>query len=123
MALFLLIFLTWIVSGALSPSLQLSVGWRVLISILIMVPPGFVMGIFLPLGLSYLSRNGKTLVPWAWAVNGAASVAGSLASIVMAMNFGYTRALTLGVLCYALTFPLIRSMGREGEDARKEVDL
>jgi hypothetical protein len=122
-ALFLLIIGIWIVSGALSPSLKLSTGWRVLITVLIMAPPGFVMGIFLPVGLSYLSRNGRSLVPWAWAVNGAASVAGSLGSIVMAMNFGYSRALLLGVLCYALTFPLIRSMGREGEAARKEVDL
>ena len=122
-ALFLLIPFIWILSGALSPSLNLSTGWRVLISVLLMAPPGFVMGIFLPVGLSYLSRNGRSFVPWAWAVNGAASVAGSLGSIVMAMNFGYSRALVLGVLCYALTFPLIRSMGREGEDARKEVDL
>jgi spermidine synthase len=122
-ALFLLIIGIWIVAGALSPSLKLSTGWRVLITALIMAPPGFVMGIFLPVGLSYLSRNGRSLVPWAWAVNGAASVAGSLGSIVIAMNFGYSRALLLGVLCYALTFPLIRSMGREVEDARKEVDL
>lgn len=122
-ALFLLILVVWIVSGALSPSLRLSTGWRVLITMLIMAPPGFVMGIFLPVGLSYLSRNGRSFVPWAWAVNGAASVAGSLGSIVMAMNFGYSRALMLGVLCYALTFPLIRSMGREGEIARKEVNL
>jgi hypothetical protein len=122
-ALFLLIPGIWILSGALSPSLDLSTGWRVLITVLIMAPPGFVMGIFLPVGLSYLSRNGRSFVPWAWAVNGAASVAGSLGSIVVAMNFGYLRALVLGVLCYALTFPLIRSMGREGEAARKEVDL
>ncbi len=122
-ALFLLILIVWIVSGALSPSLRLSSGWRVLITMLIMAPPGFVMGIFLPVGLSFLSRNGRSCVPWAWAVNGAASVAGSLGSIVIAMNFGYSRALMLGVLCYALTFPLIRSMGREGEIARKEVNL
>jgi hypothetical protein len=122
-ALFLLIPFMWIVSGALSPSLKLSTGARVLITALILAPPGFVMGIFLPVGLSFLSRNSRSLVPWAWAVNGAASVAGSLGSIVMAMNFGYLRALLLGVLCYALTFPLIRSMGREGEAARKEVDL
>jgi len=122
-ALFLLIPGIWILSGALSPSLNISTGWRVLITVLIMTPPGFVMGIFLPVGLSYLSRNGRSFVPWAWAVNGAASVAGSLGSIVVAMNFGYLRALVLGVLCYALTFPLIRSMGREGEAARKEVDL
>jgi hypothetical protein len=122
-ALFLLILIAWIVSGALSPSLKLSTGWRVLITMMIMAPPGFVMGIFFPVGMSHLSRNGRSLVPWAWAVNGAASVAGSLGSIVMAMNFGYSRALLLGALCYALTFPLIRSMSREGEAARKEVDL
>jgi len=120
-ALFLLIVAVWIVSGVLSPSIRLATGWRVLIAAFIMVPPGFVMGTFLPVGLSYLSSGRRSLVPWAWAVNGAASVAGSLGSIVMAMNFGYSRALFLGVLCYALTFPLVRSMGREGEDARKEV--
>jgi len=122
-ALFLLVCVAWILSGALSPSLKLSTGWRVLLTMVILAPPGFVMGTFLPVGLSHLSLKSASLVPWGWAVNGAASVAGSLGSIIVAMNFGYSRTLVLGVLCYALTFPLIRSMGREGEDARKEVDL
>lgn len=122
-ALFLLVFLAWIAAGALTPALKIPAGWRVIITLAVLAPPGFVMGVFMPAGLSFLSRKDRSLVPWAWAVNGAASVAGSLASIVTAMNFGYSRTLILGVLCYALTFPLVRSMGREGEDARKEVDL
>jgi hypothetical protein len=61
------------------------------------------------------------MIPWAWAVNGATSVLGSLGSLIVAMNFGYLTALTLGALSYALTVPFLSRMAGKGNDARKEV--
>jgi hypothetical protein len=81
------------------------------------------MGVFLPTGLAWVSERAEKLVPWAWAVNGASSVAGSLGTVILAMNFGYSRVLVAGALCYALTFPLLWTMAKEGKAARKEVDL
>lgn len=123
LASILLSILTWSVCGALSPAMNMGTGWRVLITALLLTPQGFVMGVFLPTGLGWVSERASYLVPWAWAVNGATSVAGSLGTVILAMNFGYSRVLIAGALCYALTFPLLRTMAGSGKAARKEVDL
>ncbi|MDF1535354.1 MAG: hypothetical protein P1S46_02495 [bacterium] len=123
LASILLSIVTWAVCGALSPSLDLGTGWRILVTTVLLSPQGFVMGIFFPTGLVWVSERAGNLVPWAWAVNGATSVAGSLGTVILAMNFGYSRVLVAGALCYALTFPLLRAMAGKGEAARKEVDL
>jgi hypothetical protein len=49
------------------------------------------------------------LLPWAWAVNGAAGVVGSLGSVLIAMNLGYTVTLTVGSCLYLVA--LAASMG------------
>jgi hypothetical protein len=123
LASILLSIITWSACGALSPSLDLGTGWRVFVTAILLTPQGFVMGIFLPTGLAWVSERAENLVPWAWAVNGATSVAGSLGTVILAMNFGYSRVLIAGTLCYALTFPLLRTMVGERKAARKEVDL
>lgn len=120
-ALILLIFFTWFIGGLLSTSLPLSQGGRIGLVFLLLSPTGFIMGWFMPMGLGPLSARDPRLVPWAWAVNGAASVLGSLGSLIVAMNFGYLTALTLGALSYALTVPYLGPMTGEGDDARKEV--
>jgi hypothetical protein len=39
---------------------------------------------------------------WAWAINGATSVLGSIAAIFLSMNFGFTASLLTGLAVYAL---------------------
>jgi len=39
-------------------------------------------------------------IPWAWAVNGAASLIGSVLAIMVAMKVGYMIALLFGALVY-----------------------
>ena len=123
LASILLSIVAWSLCGALSPSLNMGTGWRIALTALLLAPQGFIMGVFLPTGLAWVSENAENLVPWAWAVNGATSVAGSLGTVILAMNFGYSRVLMAGALCYALTFPLLRTMAGKGKAARKEVNL
>jgi hypothetical protein len=40
-------------------------------------------------------------IPWVWAVNGAASVVGSILSALLALTFGFSWVLRLGAFCYA----------------------
>jgi hypothetical protein len=119
-ALILLTVMMWALAGLLTPSLGAGLTFKVALVMLVIAPPGFLMGIFMPTGLGVLDRENKELIPWAWALNGAASVAGSLGSLVVAMNFGYSRALLLGVISYTLTIPLLRQVGEGMVDARKE---
>ncbi len=123
-ALILLFILSWAAAGILKPSLDIPLAARVLLAGMVIAPPGFVMGIFMPVGLTALKESGSFMVPWAWAINGSAAVTGALGSLIIAMNFGYTKAFTAGVVLYLLTVPFLRSVskGTWGMDkgARKE---
>jgi hypothetical protein len=68
-----------------------------------LVIPLFGLGLFLgqlfPLGLRRLS---EIQVPWAWALNGSASVLGSILAVVFAMQVGFAAVLWIAVGFYAL---------------------
>jgi hypothetical protein len=106
-AVILLNLMVWEVASRLSPGLPLPLAGKAALVFVLLAPGGFVMGCFMPLGLAAVGARFPRLVPWAWAVNGAASVMGSLLSLVVAMNFGYSWALALGLLCYLLTLPFL----------------
>jgi hypothetical protein len=62
---------------------------RVLIAVAVQLPIGFVLGMFLPLGIARVARAQPRLVPWAWGVNGLGSVVGSTLAVVLAMTWGF----------------------------------
>jgi hypothetical protein len=70
---------------------------RVAVSIALLVPLGLVLGGFFPLGVRMAERAGASLVPWAWAVNGCATVVGTLLAVMAGMTWSFT-AVTLGAL-------------------------
>lgn len=51
-------------------------------------PLAFAMGLPFPLGLSRLSREAPSLVPWAWGLNGCASVVSAIATLLVAIGIG-----------------------------------
>ncbi|HMF92566.1 MAG TPA: hypothetical protein VKL40_18125, partial [Candidatus Angelobacter sp.] len=65
---------------------------KLLISGAVLVPLGFLMGMPFPTGLRRVDT-----VEWAWALNAAASVLGSVTAMVVAIHFG----LTVTLLCAA----------------------
>ncbi|UCH23359.1 MAG: hypothetical protein JSU83_09215 [Deltaproteobacteria bacterium] len=78
---------------------------RVLTSIIVLVPLGFLMGIPFPLGIRWLKeKNLENHIPWMWGVNGASSVLGSVMTIVVATSFGFTESLLIGASCYLIVF-------------------
>ena len=62
----------------------------------------FVLGMPMPAGLAVLDRRSAGLVPWAWGVNGVASVLGTGLALVVAMSAGYRWAVLLAVGVYFL---------------------
>jgi hypothetical protein len=87
--------------------------FRLLISGLLLIPLGFVMGMPFPTGLRALAgfRNEKfhteqeatdNAVEWAWAMNAAASVLGSVLAMVLAIQFGLTVTLACGAAAYLI---------------------
>jgi hypothetical protein len=96
-----------VVCAFLAPLLVgLTLAWpaalRVLLAVLILAPPGFVMGMPFPLLVRRLEATYPERIPWAWGVNGFASVVGSIGAVILGMTAGYTFVLLFGVLCYLL---------------------
>ena len=69
----------------------------------VLAPLGICLGMFMPLGLgavSDLTDHGAEYVAWGWAVNGFASVIGSVLTTIIAMTFGFNTVLVLAVAVY-----------------------
>jgi predicted membrane-bound spermidine synthase len=82
---------------------------KALIVIVLLFPLSFWMGIPMPLGIHRLQIRSAAMVPWAWGVNGSASVLGSVATVLIATNFGFNQALFAAATFYALGACLISS--------------
>jgi len=87
------VVLPWLLSAAVG----LPFAIKLLLSGVVLAPLGFLMGMPFPTGL----RLVKT-VEWAWALNAAASVLGSVMAMIIAIHFG----LTVTLLCAAAAYLL-----------------
>ena len=79
---------------------------KLFISGFLLVPLGLAMGMPFPTGLRALAetlevRSQASSIEWAWAMNAAASVLGSVLAIVVAVQFGLNVALACGAAAYA----------------------
>jgi hypothetical protein len=86
----------------LSAALGLGLAWRVLSSLLLIAPLGFVLGMPFPKGLRAVGLATPELVPWAWGVNGFFTVIGSVAAVILGMAFGFRFVLGVAAGCYLL---------------------
>jgi SAM-dependent methyltransferase len=75
---------------------------RIYISMLIIAPAAFFMGVPFPNGLDSLQKSKPHLLPWAWGMNGGLSVAGSALARVLAVSSGFSGLLALGIGVYLL---------------------
>ena len=77
---------------------------RYLFSILLIAPLGFCMGMPFPMALASISQTTPALIPWAWGINGCASVISAILATLIATQFGFTVLifLALGLYCLAV---------------------
>jgi spermidine synthase len=75
---------------------------KIVLSVALIAPLAFCMGMPFPLGLRRVSSRVPELVPWAWAVNGSASVLSAVLASLLATHFGFTVVVALAVALYAL---------------------
>lgn len=75
---------------------------RVAVTLLSLLPVGLAMGVPFAAGLNDLRRRGPRFIPWAWGMNGLASVLGSILAVILAMRVGFTSVLVAGALCYGI---------------------
>jgi hypothetical protein len=75
---------------------------RIVLSVAMLAPLGLVMGIFFPLGIRRAAEVHEDLVPWAWGINGCASVTATVLAVMLAMSQGFMRVWILSVAIYAV---------------------
>jgi len=86
---------------------------RFLIAAGTIAPLALAMGHMFPTGLRLVGAAEGALVPWAWAVNGFASVVATVAAPLVAMHVGFSRLTIIAVACYALAGMLCRALPGE----------
>jgi len=73
---------------------------KVIATVAMVAPPGFLMGLPFPTGLRMLERRHAASVRWAWSLNAAASVLGSVGALVLALYVGLVGTLLVGGALY-----------------------
>jgi len=76
---------------------------RILISVALIAPLAFCMGLPFPLGLGRLADHAPDLIPWAWAINGCASVISAVLATLLAIHLGFPTVIAVALALYALT--------------------
>lgn len=75
---------------------------KMLISILLIAPLAFFMGMPFPLAISSMKRQASNLIPWAWGINGYASVISAGMATLIAIHFGFTAVILSAVMLYII---------------------
>lgn len=73
---------------------------RVLVTVALLFPPGFLMGRPFPSGITLVRHRAAWLIPWVWAVNGFASVVASVLAAILAASWGFSWVLWTGAIAY-----------------------
>ena len=74
---------------------------RIALSLLLVAPLALFMGMPFPLGLARLADEMPGFVPWAWGLNGFASVLSAALATLLAIEFGFSAVVVLALLLYA----------------------
>jgi MFS family permease len=94
-------------SGLLTALVWLPLALKVLITVLLIAPLGFLMGIPFPSGLDRLEKWHPPSVRWAWSLNAAASVFGSVGALVCGIYLGLVQTVIIGGLFYVAALAVV----------------
>ncbi len=93
---------------------------RMFLGAVALVPIGFLMGVMFPKGLARLERTAPHLIPWAWGINGTASVIAAATAALLALTWGFQLVVTVGAACYGAVALLARDAATESFSLRSE---
>ena len=75
---------------------------KIVVSIGLIAPLAFFMGMPFPLGIDWLQRHHPHLIAWAWGINGYASVVSAILATCLAISFGFNVVILLAVAIYLI---------------------
>jgi spermidine synthase len=88
----------WVFDGAL----KFPFWGRFIITVLLLLVPSFFLGWLFPSGLRMTAMKYPDLVPWAWGINGCASVIGAVLAKSLAVSMGFHFLMITACLLYVL---------------------
>jgi predicted MFS family arabinose efflux permease len=103
----------------LAATLGASTTVRIAIAAATVAPIGLLMGTPFPTGIRRAGREDASLVSWAWAVNGAASVLGTTLTVLVSMTYGFATSFFVGASAYAFALVVMTWVMRKPEIPRR----
>jgi hypothetical protein len=100
--------LSVLVPPLLRSAVGLPIAARCALTVALLAPVGFAMGMPFPSGLKRLEHAYPSAIRWAWALNSASSVLGSVAAVFLAIHLGLSQTLLLAGVVYLLALAVVR---------------
>jgi len=69
---------------------------------LLVIPLGFFMGMPFPKGIARVKEKREEITPWVWAINGCASVIGSITAVIISIHLGFLIVIAISAVMYIL---------------------
>jgi hypothetical protein len=98
----LIVIYAFVLRYILINTVHMGMFMKIIISMCLIAPPSFFMGMAFPLGIRILSILNETLIPWAWGINGYLSVVSAVLAIIISIHTGFTIVILLAALAYLL---------------------
>ena len=100
--------------------IQHTLGWpaaaRAGVAVIALFPLGMLMGLPFPLGLLQMETGASERVPWAWAVNGCASVIAAVLAAILSLTSGFSLVLWVGAGAYACSLAVYTHWRRHSDE-------
>jgi hypothetical protein len=75
---------------------------KIVISMVLIAPLAIGMGMPFPLGLKKVAATAPNFIPWAWGINGFASVMSAVLATLLAIEFGFIFVIIVALVFYAI---------------------
>ncbi len=92
--------------------LQFDVSVRVIISVMMIFPLAFFLGMPFPLGVLAIQHKPAGTVAWAWAFNGLFTVAGGIFTAIFSVYFGFQITMLVALAAYILAYIMYKKLFR-----------
>lgn len=113
-ALLVLLFVYNLVLEAIFGATQSqSVAFKIAVSIALLAPMGMLMGMPFPAMMKRVHAGAKEMIPWCWGLNGATSVLGSVSGVIIALAYGFSASLLVGLAAYVVALVCVLSLPKD----------
>ncbi len=96
------LFYSYFLGSFFSLMATAAIAEKIALSFILIAPLAVAMGMPFPLALSSIGSSNSVYIPWAWGVNGCASVISAVLASLLAIHFGFTVIIFLALGLYLL---------------------